>query len=118
MRKQKKEKKMYQNHQKITEHYFVDEMKNRGFTSNGSAKLFEVIKDIEEDINEEINFDPIAINEEWNELTYKEFMEDFKYELKDYEDIGYNNEEIIKEFLDDNTEVYKLLEDTVLFEEF
>ena len=67
----------------VTEYQFVDTMaqKQHGFSYEGAKALFEYFEQYEQDIGEEMEFDPIAIRCEFDEY---ESLEDVK---KSYQDI-------------------------------
>ena len=67
----------------ITEYQFVDTMaqKQHGFSYEGAKALFEYFEQYEQDIGEEMEFDPIAIRCDFDEY---ESLEDIK---KSYQDI-------------------------------
>ena len=67
----------------VTEYQFVDTMaqKQHGFSYEGAKALFQYFEQYEQDIGEEMEFDPIAIRCEFDEY---ESLEDVK---KSYQDI-------------------------------
>jgi hypothetical protein len=67
----------------VTEYQFVDTMaqKQHGFSYEGAKALFEYFEQYEQDIGEEMEFDPIAIRCEFDEY---ESLEDVK---KSYQNI-------------------------------
>ena len=67
----------------VTEYQFIDTMaqKQHGFSYEGAKALFEYFEQYEQDIGEEMEFDPIAIRCDFDEY---ESLEDVK---KSYQDI-------------------------------
>ena len=67
----------------VTEYQFIDTMaqKQHGFSYEGAKALFEYFEQYEQDIGEEMEFDPIAIRCDFDEY---ENLEDVK---KSYQDI-------------------------------
>lgn len=80
---------MYTN---ITESDFINWFRtNRPnqFSYDGLKSLFEEIEIRENDIGEEINFDPIAICCDYTEYkSIKEFNQDYNYDCKTLDDIS------------------------------
>ena len=67
----------------VTEYQFVDTMaqKQHGFSYEGAKALFQYFEQYEQDIGEEMEFDPVAIRCDFDEY---ESIEDVK---KSYQDI-------------------------------
>ena len=59
--------------QYITRYEFTDEMQKHGFSYEGSKALFDYFEQLEEDMGEDMDFDPIAIRCDYNE--YESFEE-------------------------------------------
>jgi len=78
--------------QDVMEWQFMDEMQKHGFSYGGSKALFAYFEQLEEDMGEEIDFDPIAIRCDYSE--YRNFEE----LRKDYSDI-YTFSELCEETL-------------------
>lgn len=68
----------------IGKHEFTDVMTLRGFSYNGAVTLFNYLEELEDDLGEQIEFDPIALSSEWYEYkTLEEIAHDFGEEYGD-----------------------------------
>jgi hypothetical protein len=70
----------------VTEYQFIDTMaqKQHGFSYEGAKALFEYFEQYEQDTGEEMEFDPIAINCDFDEY---ESLEDVKENYQDIESL-------------------------------
>lgn len=68
----------------ISKYTFTDVMTLKGFSYNGAVALFNYLEELEDDLGEEIEFDPIAFATEWCEYkTLEEIAHDFGEEYGD-----------------------------------
>jgi len=84
---------------------FVEAGRKDGFSYKGLGLLFEYFEELEEDMGEEIEYDPIAICGEYREYgNFEEFKKDYGDEYESVEDImnytdviseNYNPDEIL-----------------------
>ena len=72
----------------VTEHTFTDEMIKHGFSYEGTKALFEHLTMFEEDCDQKIELDVIAICCDFSEYeNLKEFQNDYGDEYESLEDI-------------------------------
>jgi hypothetical protein len=77
----------------IGKHEFTDVMTLRGFSYNGAVTLFNYLEEVENEMGEQIEFDPHALTFEWYEYkTLEEIARDFGEE---YGDLDYLSQETI-----------------------
>lgn len=68
----------------VSKYTFTDVMTLKGFSYNGAGALFNYLEDLEYNLGEEIEFDPIALASEWYEYkTLEEIAHDFGEEYGD-----------------------------------
>jgi hypothetical protein len=78
------------------------------FSNKGLNVLYDFLTELEEDIGEEMELDVIAICCDYVEATYEEVRRDFNLEA----------EEDILEYLNTNTIVIKVDDDTIIYQNF
>ena len=76
----------------VSEYTFVDALTPDNFSYEGARALFQYIEELEDDIGEQIEFDPIAIRCDYSEYKNLE-------EVKEY----YDNIETIEDLQDHTT---------------
>ena len=88
----------------VYESDFLREFKEYGrednFTFEGLQILFDYLENWEQDTGEEIELDVISFCVDYSELTYLEFINDYRLDIKDYyntEDCTQTWEEAIEE---------------------
>jgi len=106
---------------------FRDMGRNDNFSYDGLGVLFEYFEDLGEDIGEEIELDVIAICCDYSEMTYDEVVNDYIasgshiYNQDVYDDIADaedDRDEIILEWLQENTTVMVVDDDTIIIQAF
>jgi hypothetical protein len=69
---------------RVSKYTFTDVMTLKGFSYKGSVALFDYLEHLEDDLGEQIEFDPIAFASEWYEYkTLEEVAHDFGEEYGD-----------------------------------
>lgn len=77
---------------------FIDafNIRKENFSYNGLNALYDYLTNLEEDLNEEIELDVIALCCEYSELTYEEYLDSYDVFSED-EIKEYKEEETLKE---------------------
>lgn len=71
----------------VTEHTFTDEMIKHGFSYEGTKALFEYLEQYEQDCDQELEFDPIALRCDFYEYeNLKEVQENYE-DIKSLDDL-------------------------------
>jgi len=65
---------------KVKSHVFIDAMIRLGWSYDGAEILFKYLEELEEDIGQEIDFDPISFNADYIEMTISEAFEEYNSE--------------------------------------
>jgi len=93
--------------------------RNDNFSYKGKQALFDYLESYEEDCETEteIELDVIALCCEYSELTYDELFDQYDIDIEEYDDIEERNE-LIKDWLQDNTQVIEVGDDTVIIQDF
>ena len=96
-----------------TKHMFVDSFRVYGRTDSFSVAareaLFDYFEQLEDDIGEEIELDPIAICCDWAEYTLDELRQDYPDQIEDAEDL-----DEAAEMLADETTVIPVDDESIL----
>ena len=71
----------------ITEHTFINEMIEHGFSYEGSKALFEHFEQYEKDCDQQLEFDPIAIRCDFDEYDSLKKVKDNYTDIKSLEDL-------------------------------
>ena len=103
--------------QSVNEFQFIEAFKSirpDNFSTAGLRVLFEYLEQYEEDCDTELELDVIAFCCEWTESTLQEIAEDYRIYPDDEESF---NESII-EYLEENTTVLIVNNDTVIYQDF
>jgi len=99
---------------------FHDMNRNDNFSYEGKQALFDYLEQYEEDCETEIELDIIALCVEYSELTYNDILgqyDNFPFDKDDYEDDEERNG-LIRDWLQDNTQVIEVDDDTVIIQDF
>ena len=71
----------------VTEHTFTDTMIKHGFSYEGTKALFEHLEQYEQDCDQELDFDPIALRCDFSEYeNLKEVQENYE-DIKSLDDL-------------------------------
>lgn len=109
---------------------FIDYSREDNFSREGLSLLFEYLEQLEEDTGEEMELDVISLCCDYSELTFQEVAKEYSLTLEETEDEGeevtYNwetmnddqLEEVVKEYLEENTCVVGFTDTTVVYLNF
>ena len=93
---------------------FVDGFQKIGrenqFSYDGLITLFNFLENLEEEIGEEIEFDPIGICSEFTESTLDDINNDF--------DMNFKSLSAARKFLEEQTNVIGVTNDSIVYENF
>ena len=114
------------NKQQAIEKLLEDE--NAGWSIEGAKALVEYLEELEEDIGEEIEFDPIAIRCDYSEMTLEEVLDNYMAIKEDFEEykertqqanypIEEGGKDIIKEIISEYTTIIEVDDNTVIIQD-
>ena len=93
---------------------FVDGFQKMGrgnqFSYDGLKLIFDYLENLEEEIGEEIEFDPISICCEFTESTLDDINNDF--------DMNFKSLSAARKFLEEQTNVIGVINDSIVYENF
>ena len=87
----------------------MDDYYGNGFSCDGLSALFDYLTELEEDTGEEIEFDPVALNMQYSEMSIYDFIRDYYYDADIEEILNIYNLNVIEQITVDVLYEYECL---------
>ena len=95
---------------------FIDYDRNDNFSYEGKRALFDYLEQYEEDCDTKIELDIIALCVEYSDLTYEDILNTYDVDIAEYDDDERN--ELIRDWLQQNTQVIEVDDEIVIILDF
>ncbi len=99
------------------ERAFVNAGRGNQFSYDALQALYEYLESLSDDLGEDIELDVIALCCEWQESTIAEIIDQYDIDVTDCLDDD-DRKEIVVKYLEDNTTMIDLDNDSILFIQF